>query len=262
MKDIQVIVATHKKYQMPEDSVYLPVHVGALGKKSFGFQPDNTGDHISAKNPFFCELTGLYWAWKNLDAEYVGLAHYRRHFTKKHFLKKSTEKKFKYVLSGEEMDRILEKTDVIVPKKRCYYIETLYDHYKHTLYVEPLDLTGQIIADMCPEYYNEFQKLKKRRSAHMFNMFIMKKEVLNGYCSWLFPILFQLEKKVDFQDYDPFHARFFGRISELLLDVYLNTNQISYQEVKVMDMEQINWIKKGFSFLKAKFMNQKYDKSF
>ena len=78
---IKIIVAAHKKYWMPTDPVYLPVHVGAEGKDSIGYTPDNTGENISAKNPYFCELTGLYWAWKNLDADFIGLVHYRRYFT-------------------------------------------------------------------------------------------------------------------------------------------------------------------------------------
>ena len=32
MKNIIIIVATHKKYQMPEDQMYFPVQVGAEGK--------------------------------------------------------------------------------------------------------------------------------------------------------------------------------------------------------------------------------------
>ena len=96
----------------------------------------------------------------------------------------------------------------------------------------------------------------------MFNMFIMKKEVLNDYCNWLFDILFELEKRMKGIKYDSFHSRFYGRVSELLLDVYINTNNLSYKEVKFVDMESINWWKKGTSFLKAKFLGKKYEKSF
>ena len=96
----------------------------------------------------------------------------------------------------------------------------------------------------------------------MFNMFIMKKEILNEYCKWLFDILFELEKRIDENKYDSFHARFYGRVSELLLDVWIEKNKVQYKEIKVIDMEKINWIKKGKSFLNAKFFGKKYEKSF
>ena len=88
--EVRIIVAAPKKYRMPDDKMYLPLHVGAEGKKDadgkaldLGYARDNTGENISALNPSFCELTGLYWAWKNLRADYIGLAHYRRHFSMK-----------------------------------------------------------------------------------------------------------------------------------------------------------------------------------
>ena len=130
------------------------------------------------------------------------------------------------------------------------------------MYIEPLDKTKEIIDKKYPEYSKEFEKLHKRTSAHMFNMFIMKKEKLNEYCTWLFDILFELEKLVDVSKYDSFHARFFGRISELLLDVWINTNKLSYKEIKVIDIENVNWIKKGKAFLSAKFTGKRYEKSF
>ena len=34
---VTVVVATHKPYAMPADSLYLPLHVGAEGKEPFGF---------------------------------------------------------------------------------------------------------------------------------------------------------------------------------------------------------------------------------
>lgn len=262
MKNIKILIAAHKEYQMPEDKIYLPLHVGAEGKKDLGYQKDNTGDNISKKNPFFCELTGLYWAWKNLDVDYIGLVHYRRYFTLSKKRMKTEEEKFKNVLTSKEVNELLKDTNIILPKKRKYYIENLYDHYKHTMYIEPLDETRKILEEKYPEYIEEFDKLHKRTSAHMFNMFIMKKEILDQYCNWLFDILFELEKRCDPKQYDNFHARYLGRISELLLDVWINTNKLDYKEVKVIDIEKVNWLKKGWSFLKAKFVGEKYGKSF
>ena len=261
-KKIQVIVATHKEYKMPKDKLYLPLHVGAEGKEGIGYTKDDTGDNISTKNPNFCELTGLYWAWKNLDAEYIGLVHYRRHLTLSKKKLKTIEERLDNVLTYEEALGILKEYDVIVPKLRKYYIENLYDHYKHTMYIEHLDETRKIIEEKYPNYIEEFDKLKKRTSSHMFNMMIMKKEVLDGYCKWLFDILFELEKRCDTSKLDAVHARFYGRVSELLLDVYLFTNNIKYKEVDFVDIEGVNWWKKGTSFLKAKFLGKKYDKSF
>ena len=265
MKNIKVIVATHKKYQMPEENMYLPVFVGAEGKEeniTKGYQRDDKGENISGKNPYYCELTGLYWAWKNLDADYIGLVHYRRYFTMEKHLPKDEENRFEVVLKEKETKKLLEEADILLPKKRHYYIENLYAHYIHTMYGETLEKTRNIIENKYPEYLPEFDKLKKRTSAHMFNMFIMKREYLDKYCTFLFSVLDDLEKRVDITKYDSFHARFFGRISELLLDIWLETNHLNYKEIKVMDMQPINWIHKGSSFLMAKFMGKKYEKSF
>ena len=121
---VNIIIATHKKYDMPKYKSYLPIHVGKEGKKEIGFKGDNTGKNISLKNPYFCELTGLYWAWKNLKVDYVGLAHYRRHFKGK----TKSKDKFEQVLSDKEINELLRKNDIILPKKRNYYIEKLYKH--------------------------------------------------------------------------------------------------------------------------------------
>lgn len=255
---IKIIVATHKKYNMPPDEMYFPVQVGADNKEDIGYTPDNTGDNISLKNPNFCELTGLYWAWKNLDCEYLGLSHYRRHFKGK----KNSNNRLDAVLTKADAENILATTDIILPSKRKYYIENLYSHYAHTMYIEPLEKAGEIIGEFYPKYLAEFQKLKKRTSAHMFNMYIMKKDISDAYCEWLFDILFKLEEQLRSADYDTFHARFYGRVSELLLDVYINTNKLNYKEVPAMHLEKVNWWKKGTSFLKAKFLGKKYDKSF
>ena len=101
--NIKILVAAHKTYWMPEDPVYFPLHVGAEGKADLGYVKDNSGDNISVKNPNFCELTGLYWAWKNLEADYVGLVHYRRYFTHKEVC--NIEKKKAQILGKEDWEK-------------------------------------------------------------------------------------------------------------------------------------------------------------
>lgn len=254
---VKIIVATHKPYEMPADDLYLPLHVGAEGKEPFGFVGDNTGEHISEKNATFCELTGLYWAWKNLDADYIGLAHYRRHFAAGKGKQPADR-----VLTGQQAKALLNGRDGILPKKRQYVIENLYSHYAHTCHPEPLDMAGEIIREKYPTYVPAFERLKSRTSAHMFNMLVLRRDHLDSYCRWLFDILFELEKRVDAGQYDAFHARFFGRVSELLLDVWLEQNPLSCVELPVVSMEKVNWLKKGSAFLAAKLFGKKYDKSF
>lgn len=257
-KNIKIIVATHKNYGMPKDDMYIPVHVGAEGKKSIGYQPDDEGINISSKNAAFCELTGLYWAWKNLDAEYIGIAHYRRHFRGK----KKSKNIFERVLTKEETETLLNKTDILVTKRRNYYIENIYNHYAHTLYVETLDKAKEIIDKKYPEYSKSFDKCMKHTHMHAFNMFVMKKEKLDEYCSWLFDILFEVEEELKDKKYDAFHARYPGRISELLLDVWIEKKQYEYKEVPFIYMEKIDMVKKVTGFLKAKFFKKKYGASF
>lgn len=254
--NIKIIVATHKPYRMPEDDIYLPLHVGKAGKPDIGFQGDDTGDNISEKNPNFCELTGLYWAWKNLDADYIGLVHYRRHFSVKH-----KKHKFESILTRQQLEKILGTTDVVLPKRRNYYIETIYSHYAHTADGSHLDKTRKIIEKKCPEYLRFFDKVMKSRGAHMFNMFIMKKELADRYCEWLFDILFELEKAIDTSGMTAFEARACARIPEMLLDVWITKNDISFKEISYVHMEPINWRKKLTGFMKAKFFGVKYSES-
>ena len=200
MNTIKVIVAAHKPCEMPSDKLYLPVHVGAVGKESIGYQRDDEGENISDLNPYFCELTGFYWAWKNLKEDYIGLVHYRRHFA----------------MNGKtlEIDQItpyLGKVKIFTPKKRWYVIETLKSHYAHTHYPEHIDITRRVIVEKYPEYLKDFDKTLKQRWGYMFNMMILDKSLLNEYCTWLFDVLFEVFKSIDCSSYTAFEKRYVGR---------------------------------------------------
>lgn len=248
--NIKIMVAAHKTYWMPEDPVYLPVHVGKEGKDNIGYQGDNTGENISKKNPNYCELTAIYWAWKNLDADYIGLVHYRRYFTKKEA--RSVEGKRKQVLSSKDWESILKKTSIVVPGKRKYYVESNRSHYIHAHHAEGLEELERIIHEQYPEYVPAMKKVMNRTWAHMFNMFVMDKKHYDAYCEWMFAILAEIEKNVDISTYSAYEARIYGFVSELMLDIWLEKNQLAYSEQNVSFMEKQNWLKKGGKFLARK----------
>lgn len=253
--DIKIIVATHKKYWMPDDTMYFPLHVGAEGKESIGYIPDNTGDNISTKNANYCELTGVYWAWKNLKSDYIGLAHYRRHFSNGRL---ANDKKFR-VITNEDLNRIIAKSEgveIFLPKPRNYWIETNYSQYAHAHHAVDLDTTREILNEKYPEYVPAYDRSMKKTNGHRFNMFIMKKDKFDEYCVWLFDVLFELERRLDISSYNKNDSRVFGFVSERLLDVWIETNGYSYIELPYVFMENQNWIVKGGNFIRRKFTKQ------
>lgn len=272
----KIIIAAHKQYRMPENPLYLPVQVGAACNKDengnpvdLGFARDDTGENISAKNPHFCELTGLYWAWKNLEADRLGLAHYRRYFGS--LQAKKSKDLYDNVLTETEAEELFRTYKVLVPKKRNYYIETLYSHYAHTHFAEHLDETRRIIEANCPEYLGAFDKVMKQRSGHMFNMCVMERDLMDDYCAWVFGILFRLEENLKHEESELsfYQGRFYGRVSEIIFNVWLQyqletgvLKESDICELPCLYTEKVNWLKKGTAFLSAKFLHKRYENSF
>lgn len=252
--DIKIIVAAHKAYWMPADAVYLPLHVGREGKQDLGFTGDNTGENISAKNSNYCELTGLYWAWKNLECEYIGLCHYRRYFARKGY-RNTLESKQAAIFQREDYEKLLQGRDAILPVKRNYYIETVRSQYEHAHNKRDLDEAQRIIAEKYPEYSDAFSRVMQRTRLHILNMFVMKKDLFDEYCAWLFDILFELEKRIDISSYNQYEARVFGFLGERLLNVWVEYRQLKAAEADVVFLEKIDWLDKGWHFLKRKFVN-------
>ena len=240
-----ILIAAHKPYPMPDDPVYLPIHVGCTGKQKLFEQGDDTGDNISAKNPYYCELTALYWAWKNLDFDVLGLVHYRRYFVRRALFAKKTDR----ILRGADFQAQLQNVKILLPKPRHYWVETSWSQYAHAHHEQDLQMTRQIIAELHPDELSAFDQVIRRRTAHRFNMFVMKREPLNAYCVWLFPILFTLESRLDISGYTPNDMRVFGFVAERLLDVWLESTHAVYRELPVAFMEKQNWFKKGTAFL-------------
>lgn len=262
---ISVVVALHKPYSVPQSSLYIPLHVGANLNPGIltEYAQDNQGDNISELNPYYSELTGLYWLWKNNNSDYKGLVHYRRYFASPSKKRKmSTKSFFEKIASYDDFKDAFSDTNLVLPIKRNYIIETIYTHYKHTLPVRPLDITREILSQKESFYLDDFDYVMNSTRAHMFNMLVARSDIYDSYCSWLFPILEELIIRINPSKYDKFHARFPGRISELLLDVWVRHHNISYKEFSTISPEKTDWLEKGRKFFLAKFFDVKYNKSF
>lgn len=250
--DIKIIVAAHKKYRMPNDPLYLPLQVGAVGKPDIGYTRDDTGDNISAQNPYYCELTGVYWAWKNLKADYIGLAHYRRHFC----VSRKGDK-FASVMTTQEAQGLCSKYKILVPNKRRYVIETIKSHWLHApqSHKSDLDCFEAVIKEKHPDYFVAYEKVMNRTWAHMFNMFVMERSYFNDFCTWMFDVLFEVEHRTDVSQYAKMDARLYGFLGEFMPDIWIEKNEYPYHEVSVMFMENQNWLRKGGAFLFRKICN-------
>lgn len=265
---ICIAVAAHKPYRMPSDPMYMPMHVGKAMHPNLvlgdDFITDDGDDNISSLNPYYSELTAVYWMWKNNKADYKGLVHYRRLFaTRSLSARLFAHDPYDAVATSRDIEALIrDGYSIILPHKRYYVIETIYSHYMHTAHASHLDETRRIMQELEPDFLKSFDSVMRSRSAHMFNMFVMSRERFDEYCAWLFPILDELVRRIDPAQYDPFTARYPGRISEMLLDVWIGGKGYRYAEMPTVSPEPVDWNTKIRGFLAAKFAGRKYGKSF
>lgn len=253
MKDIKIYIASHKKVILPSVDGYIPLQVGAALHDDLGYLKDNSGDNISKKNPNYCELTGLYYIWKNEKADIVGLTHYRRYFFKNIFFTKLDD-----IINKKEIDKILNKYDIILPKK-LFFKKSINEQYKNVHNTDDLEKCGKIIKKKHPEYISSYNKVMKRRYLYGYNMFIMNKSKFDNYMEWLFDILIELESKIDISKYDDYNKRIYGFLSERLFNVWIEKNNLKIKEIPVYNVEEsknkqivlkiTNYIKKIFKFI-------------
>ncbi len=227
-----IYIATHKKTDLPKLENYIALRVGAEGNDDFGYCADNTGDNISFKNPNYCELTGLYWIWKNTDDDCKGLVHYRRYFEKSN-LSANT----KNIYSYDELKAMLQSADVVLPYVE-YFLQNAKDELLISCCTEKIFAQLEcIVKEKYPDYGNAFDEYFQQNSSTLFNMMFCKANLFDDYCRWLFDILFELEKVVDLSELNRYQQRLYGLLSERLLNVWIRKNRCKVKNVRVVNPE-------------------------
>lgn len=233
MKKVKVFVATHKKAEFPNNSIYVPIQVGAFNKDKFLKVTDDTFKNISKKNSYFCELTATYWILKNDKSDIIGLTHYRRYFFSRHTNEMSC------VLKKKEIEDILKKYDIIVPFKTYIFLhKNVKAAYVKIHKESDYNTCREIIMEKYPEFLDAFDKVSNSRSFYACNMFISNKKIFDEYYNWLFDILFELEKRIDISSYDSYNKRIFGFLSERLFNVWLEYKRLNIKEMPVYNVNK------------------------
>lgn len=175
---------------------------------------DNEGENISLRNRQFCEETALYWIWKNAREDIVGLVHYRRHF----------------LLPDNWKERMLfNRIDVILPTP-LYVAPSVGENYRFRHNCEDWDYLMEYLKN---NHEAEYSIAKDFFSESIFspcNMFVMRKEVLDEFCEWLFPILFAVAEHCGKKD-DAYQNRYPAFMGERLLSLYFEMHRKDYKIV-------------------------------
>jgi len=257
MSSIKIYTCHHKPSAFLDSSLIQPIHVGkANNPNEIGCPGDDTGDNISFKNPFYCELTAHYWVWKNTQpADYVGFMHYRRHFNFSkdqqvpednwgvvNYERIDASYHDKFGLNDKDISLCLMDVDILLPKKwdvSAAGSKNNYHHYKvsNYLHIEDYDAALEILADIYPEYSSAADKFNNATDGYYTNMFVMRKDIFNDYSKWLFTILERLEDKLRFKNYNSQEKRVVGHISERLLNIYI-AYQIEQHAFKVKELQR------------------------
>lgn len=227
-QSIIIFVATHVKCNPPAIPIYVPLHVGREGREDLGYVGDNIGKNISDLNNLYGELTGLYWISQNIQGmDYIGLCHYRRYFINEQ----------KYPLNRQEYLSILKDHDIIVPvHQQCD--GAYYDYFCRFHNGKDLDAVGRALKTLYPDYSDSYDKAMSGQRFFYGNLMVTSLDILKDYADWLFHIFSAASAEIDVSNYDAYHKRVYGFLSEQMIMIYIMKNGLSYHEVPVGLSEQ------------------------
>ncbi|MDU6091074.1 MULTISPECIES: DUF4422 domain-containing protein [Pantoea] len=238
---VKLYTSHHKPSAFLSSPIIKPIHVGKANSfNEICCDGDDSGDNISFKNPFYCELTAQYWVWKNdISSEYVGFMHYRRHlnFSNKQDYPEdvwgvvnedviSSTYEDKFGLNEKSIVEAIGEYDILLPKKwsvKQAGSKNNYEHYKVSQYLHIEDYQAAIdcLLYLYPEYSSAVKEFNSAHDGYYTNMFVMRTELFCEYSEWLFKIFNELEKEFALKNYNAQEKRVIGHISERLFNIFI-----------------------------------------
>lgn len=242
-------VVSHKEYWHSANPNYQMLHVGATASKDHSNAlRDDSGISIAEKNRHYCELTGLYWIWKNdQDSDIIGLCHYRRYFAFQRkpnpFLAEiaigvADTMAIENLINPQGVAGDLDLYDAILPVPE-YLDQALAEHYCAMHRQADWVVLKKVIEELYPEYIPAMAEVFQGRSLYAYNMFVMKKAKFASYMKWLFAILAEVERRIPLSS-DNYQTRVFGFMAERLLTLYVYHCQFRIKELPIVFINEDN----------------------
>lgn len=225
---MEIYVVTHKEYNVQCNDLYKPICVGdAYG--NINFLSEKTGENISHLNEKINECTALYWIWKNSHAEFIGLNHYRRYFYNNNIANMGN------YLDKERAYQLLHEYDIILPlisqRFDMNVLDRILESMDHDLCMQALDCIKESISKYQPEYLDAVDSVMNGYNFYPCHMFVMRKDILDLYCQWLFSFLIEAAEKINIDGYGTYDRRAIGFIAERLLTVWLLKQEYKIKEL-------------------------------
>ena len=240
---IQIYQTFHKDYlSNPKAGWLRPVGVG--GYTHEGFESDATGEHIAALNPYYCELTVQYWAWKNTQSDYVGLCHYRRLMN---FVMDQTwlapgnsslpldPGMVDYLSSPAQHQRLqalLTQYDVIVPRQ-VRTLPSIEHQYVSCVERAPWEAFLRVLKLVYSAHPGVEDYFRLAPQAPMWNMFVMRRDLFDAYSRELFLVLDAVFEQIG-APYDSYQNRYPGFLGERFLGLWLHLRRPRTCEVPML----------------------------
>ncbi len=235
---VRIYVATQRSSGLPTVENYVPLAVGKSELSIEGGQNDSTGDSISARNGFYCELTGHYWIWRNdASSDVVGLCQYRRFLWLREPPRRLCSQNFSSIeecsehLSTDDLERLLDGRDVILPRPYAFSSDTIETQFVKAHGRENFEQMLRSIERTHPESLSTARKVFGRRTEYLANLLIARRKIFDEYSRWLFDVLFDVEKNIRL---DASNGRMLGYMGERLLNVYAAAARLRVREVPLI----------------------------
>ena len=223
-------VVCHKEVRQIKEKGYFYIQAGSCGGHLIHMLHDDAGENISERNPSFCEMTAVYWVWKNAQDSWIGISHYRRLF--------SNRWDEGEVLNIQDAKKLLRLYDIILPQVAHLKTSVQDSYCANDGTKEDLRLLRAVLEEIEPEYLETYDLYLKGRRTCYLNMMICRRPVFDAYCRWLFPILFEMEKRVDLEVREGNQKRIFGYLAELLLNVWVKKQGLHCGHLFVVETER------------------------